>query len=316
MPKPIHRITTVIDTIETFPDGIRVLELIDPDRWELPPFTAGAHIDIHLPSGAIRQYSLCGDPAERRRYRIAVQLEPNGRGGSKSIHNDLRVGDSVLVSLPRNHFPLLDARHSVLIAGGIGITPFLSMIPEIRRHGRSYEVHHAMRSPDQFSLTAMIGAAAEQQSVQNYFSRAARPGRIDIAALIEGVAGDAHVYCCGPEALMSAVQALGQDLLGDRLHIESFGSATTTGHMAFEIELARSGRTIAVPQCQTILNALRNADIEIDASCEAGVCLECRTRVLAGTPVHRDLAMKPDDRRNFMTPCVSGCAGDRLVLDL
>jgi ferredoxin-NADP reductase len=317
MPKLIHRVTTVVRLIRRVADDVLSFELADPDDWELPPFTAGAHIDVHLPNGAVRQYSLHGDPAEANRYRIAVKREAAGRGGSACLHRDVAEGDILPVSLPRNHFPLAAAPHHVLIAGGIGITPFLSMLPVLAASGDTFELHYCTRTPAATPFLEQLAPLAAAGRVRHHFSRGDASARLDIAALIARVPADAHVYCCGPAAMIYAVQEAAGPDFADRLHAELFGSANgTPGDSDFTVELARSDRRISVPRGQTMLAALREAGVEIDASCEAGICLDCKTRYLSGTPVHRDLAMRAADRAEFITPCVSGCAGPSLVLDL
>lgn len=315
-PKSIHRVTTVVRRIEDVSVDVRAFELADPDDWDLPPFSAGAHIDVHLPSGAVRQYSLYGDATERNRYRLAVRREKAGRGGSETFYREVDEGAVLSVSLPRNHFPLADARHHVMIAGGIGITPFLSMIRELHRTGGSFELHYCSRAPETTPFLAELGPLAARGVVHHHFSRTAKSSRIDLTRVLGEVSSDAHVYCCGPLSLMNAVRAATGSHLAGRLHFESFGAEATDNTTAFEVQLARSGRVVAVPVGQTILNALRGAGVEIEASCEAGVCLECKTRVVEGNPIHRDVAMKAEDRVSFFTPCVSGCAGTRLVLDI
>lgn len=308
-------VTTIVRRIEDLAADVRAFELADPDERDLPPFSAGAHIDVHLPSGAIRQYSLYGDAIERNRYRLAVRREASGRGGSDAFHREVGEGATLSVSLPRNHFPLADARHHMMIAGGIGITPFLAMIGELRRTGGSFELHYCSRTPETTPFLTELAPLAADGVVHHYFSRTAR--RIDLAQVLAGLASDTHVYCCGPASLMDAVRSLGGTRLAGRLHFESFGAAEVVDNdSAFEVELARSGVSVTVPAGETILNALRDAGIEIASSCEAGACLECKTRFLAGTPVHRDLVMTDEDRLSFLTPCVSGCAGAKLVLDL
>lgn len=315
MPKLLHRVTTVVRRVERLTTDVSAFELADPDDWELPPFTAGSHIDVHLPSGAVRQYSLFGDPGETKRYRIAVQRNEAGRGGSVELHHTLEKGTVVPVSLPRNHFPLVPAAHHLLIAGGIGITPLLAMAQALDAAGQSFELHYLSRTPRGSAFHDVLEPWVARGVAHHHFSRTGA-GRFDVAGALDALAPDAHVYCCGPAGLIAAVVAEAARRSIDRVSVEAFTSTVARGDAAFTVELARSGRTVPVASGQTILEALRGASVEIPASCEAGVCLECRTRVLAGTPVHRDIVMSAADRREFMTPCVSGCAGDRLVLDL
>jgi ferredoxin-NADP reductase len=318
MVKPNHRVTTVVRRIGRETERVFTYELADPDDWELPPFASGAHIDVHVPGGRVRQYSLYNDPAESNRYRVAVQREHGGRGGSERFQDTVREGDTLLVSLPRNHFPLTrGAKHHLLVAGGIGITPMLSMIAELERADASWELHYCTRTPDETPFRAELQPFAERGRVGLYHTRFAGAERLDINAVIGGAGAETHVYCCGPERMIHAVVEAAADRPQEMLHFEHFGApAVATSGESFEVELAQSRQMVRVPAGQTILSALREAGVELDASCEGGVCLSCKTRYLAGIPVHRDLVMKPEDRREFMTPCVSGCASEKLVLDL
>ncbi|MGI6856000.1 PDR/VanB family oxidoreductase [Mesorhizobium sp. 1B3] len=317
MPKLIHRVTVKIVGMEAVCDDVVAIELADPDGWKLPPFTAGSHIDVHLPNGMVRQYSLIGDPAEADRYRIAVRREDGGRGGSLCLHRHAGVGTILPVSLPRNCFGLAAARRHVMIAGGIGITPFLSMIPEIERAGADLELHFCSRTRADTPFLRQLQPLAVSGRLIHYFSREREPHRIDLAAVLSAAAPDAHVYCCGPSSLIHAAQAIAGTLLPEgRLHVEHFGPTVTTTGAAYSLELAKTGRRIEVLEGMTMLDALRRAGVDMPASCEAGVCLDCRIRFLDGEPIHRDLVMKPAERRQFLTPCVSGCSSATLVLDL
>lgn len=312
MVKRIHRVTTVVDRIEPLDPHVRMFHLKDPGGWELPPFTAGAHIDIHLPSGTIRQYSLSGDPAADDTYTIAVQREEDGRGGSRELHDTLNEGDQVLVSLPRNTFPMVSDAPVVMVAGGIGVTPFLSALPGLRDAGRKFELHYCARTAERASFSAMLAEMDLGEGLQVHIAGSTE--RLDIPGLIDELDGEAHLYCCGPTRMLEAVEAESA-ALGERLHVEHFGVAAGADP-AYEVVLARSGRTIPVAPGQTMLQALRAADVDLPASCEGGVCLECKCRWLEGTPIHRELTMDKRDRDEWITPCVSGSAGPSITLDL
>lgn len=312
MRKPNHRVTVVVRESRDLTDRIRAFELADPDDWDLPPFTAGSHIDLHLESGAVRSYSLFGDPAERNRFRIAVQREDGGRGASVALHRTLARGDLVSVSLPRNHFPLQEAKHHILIAGGIGITPLYSMIQCLRGKGASFELHYLSRSPDQTAFVDQL--AAFGSAVRYHYSRIA--GRVNVADCFARATTGTHVYCCGPQSLVDAVRTEAAHRSFGALSTESFASAVSANEVPFAVRLMRSGMTVPVPAGQSILEAVRRAGVDIPSSCEGGVCLECKVRVLGGTPAHRDIAMTATQRGEFMTPCVSGSASDYLDLDL
>lgn len=318
MPKLHHHVTTIVRRIERQTDRVIHYELADPDDWDLPPFTPGAHLDVRLANGMVRQYSLCGDPAIRNRYHIAVQAEAQGRGGSLALQAQLAVGSILPVSLPRNHFPLApDARHHVLIAGGIGITPFLSMLHALNRRGANFELHYCTRTPEETAFRALLAPLVARGVVRLYHDRTAPANPLDLAALLSRPVAAEHVYCCGPAGLIAAVLEATKDRDPDTVHIEQFGGTPrAAGGPAYTLELARSGGTVQVPSNQTMLEALRGAGVEVPSSCEAGVCAVCKTRWLAGAPVHRDLIMKPAERAEYLMPCVSGCAGGTLVLDL
>lgn len=312
MVKRIHRVTTVVAGIEQPDANVRIIHLRDPGGWELPPFTAGAHIDVHLPSGLIRQYSLSGDPARNDTYTIAVQREEMGRGGSVELHDRVKQGDELLVSLPRNTFPITADAPVVMIAGGIGITPFLSALSLLKKSGQPFKLHYCAGSAERASFAPILREQGLEEHVIFHFSDTG--ARLDLEAVIEDLTADAHLYCCGPTRMLDAVLAQAGDL-GERLHLEHFGGETGIDP-AYEVVLARSGQVVPVAPGQTMLQALRAADIDVPASCEGGVCLDCKCRWTNGTPTHRDLTMPERDRDAWITPCVSGSASARLTLDL
>jgi vanillate O-demethylase ferredoxin subunit len=299
-------------------EAVRLVELRDPDGAPLPAAAPGAHIDLHLAGGLVRSYSLMGDPEDRRAYSVAVLREPMSRGGSRAVHETLRVGDVLAVEGPRIHFPLVeDAPYSVLIAGGIGITPILPMAERLARLGRRFELHYgARRRADAVLLDrlAPLGAA-----VRLHFSREAGGRRADIAAILASAPAGAHFYCCGPASMLDDYTAASADLEPARVHLERFAAAEPAAvEGGFVVELARTGRTIAVPPGKTILEALNAHGIEPACSCIEGVCGTCETRVLDGVPDHRDVVLTPEERagNRTMMICVSGAKSDRLVLDL
>ncbi len=312
MAKSIHRLSLVIAALQEVAPGVRAFTLTDPEDWPLPPFTAGAHIDLHLPSGRIRQFSLCNDPADGNRYVVTVQGEAHGRGGSLEMLA-LGPGTELLASLPRNTFPLAeDAGRHVMVAGGIGLTPFLSMIPVLERASADWHLHACARAAEAVPDGGRLVQVATERVTQHLSDSGSR---LDLPALIAGLGPHDHLYVCGPERMI--VQALEAGTgLGERLHVERFGTTVTGATAAYELELARSGQRIAVAAGQGMLDALRAAGVEVPSSCEGGVCLECKTRYLSGTPLHRDLLMSEIDRQSYVTPCVSGCSGGRLMLDL
>lgn len=311
MPRSIHRVSARIKSIKD-EHQVRRIEMGDLDDWLLPPFTAGAHVDIYLPSGTVRQYSLCGDPVEGNRYHIAVKRDVNSRGGSVEVHDALTEGQDVLLSLPRNHFPLVEiAGRVVMLAGGIGVTPFLSMLPELERRGVDYLLRTSTLSADATPMRDVLSPYGDK--VQ--FHHDENDTRIDLKAEIDALGPDDHLYVCGPTPMLDAAEKLGAHL-GDRLHIEHFGADGAGSDPAYEVEIASSGQIIPVSEGHTMLEALRMAGVDVPASCEGGICLDCKTRYLSGTPNHRDITLPKSERGEYLTPCVSGCDGGRITLDL
>ncbi|WFU59278.1 PDR/VanB family oxidoreductase [Bradyrhizobium pachyrhizi] len=299
-------------------ERIHSYELIARTGSELAPFTAGSHIDLHLPNGMIRSYSLVNDQCERHRYVIAVNKDAGSRGGSSFIHDAVRVGDIIAISGPRNNFALQDeAEHSVLIAGGIGITPLLSMIRRLEALGCRWDLFYAARTR---------AAAAFLDELGTYRSRVhvdfddERSGRVfDLPAIVRNAPAHAHLYCCGPLPMLEAFEAATADRLADRVHVEYFKAreapATEGG---FDVKLTRSNRTIAVEAGKTILDALLDAGIAANYACTEGVCGTCETRVLEGIPDHRDQFLSEEEQaaNKSVMICCSGAKSRTLVLDL
>ncbi|WP_328304731.1 PDR/VanB family oxidoreductase (plasmid) [Streptomyces sp. NBC_00435] len=305
-------------------DEVLSVELVHPDGKPLPDWTPGAHIDLHT-GGQVRQYSLCGDPADTTRYRIAVLRAPASRGGSEFVHRELRPGATVTVRGPRNHFPLTDADAYVFIAGGIGVTPLLAQAREAGARGSGWQFWYGGRGRSSMAfadeLTALAGLTPGKASVVLH-PKDERGGRMDLARILAQVPDGARVYCCGPQSLIDAVEAARTESgLGDRLHVERFAgtpAAPEDGERGFEVECARSGRTVAVGPDESIVDALEDAGVYVEASCRDGVCGTCETRVIAGTPDHRDTLLSSAQHAagDVMMLCVSRCADKRLVLDI
>jgi vanillate O-demethylase ferredoxin subunit len=288
---------------------------------DLPAFTAGAHIDLHLPDGLVRSYSLVNPQDERHRYVIAVQREPESRGGSRQVHQRLHPGDLVTIAPPRNNFPLAeDARHSILIAGGIGITPVWCMAQRLEALGRSFELYYCVRRRALAAFLEPVEAMARRRPGGVHVTFDAEGGSmLDLAALMARAAPDVHFYCCGPLAMLDAFEAASASRDRDRVHTEYFTTrevpATEGG---FTVVLARSGTSVQVPHGSTIIDALFKAGIDVPHSCLEGVCGTCETRVISGEPDHRDLVLTDAERAagKTMMICCSGSKGDTLVLDL
>ncbi len=291
---------------ETVADGVIALTLREPGGAPLPEWTPGAHVDLALRPDLVRQYSLCGDPADRSEWRLAVLREPAGRGGSAYVHDVLSVGDTVRVSAPRNNFPLVAAERYLFVAGGVGITPLLPMIAEVDRRGADWRLRYGGRTRASMAFAADLAAHGDRVRVLPQDET----GLLDLSEVDSGAA----VYCCGPEPLLAAVE---QRCPPGLLHVERFSPKPVCG-VPFEVELARSGRTLTVPADRSILETVTEAGVPVLSSCQEGTCGTCETEVLAGTPEHRDSLLTGDERAagETMMICVSRAAGGRLVLDL
>lgn len=312
------QVTAVRDEAE----GIRSFELRDPGGADLPPFEAGAHlqVEVQLPDGraALRHYSLLGDPRDRRRYRIAVLLEAEGRGGSRFMHERVEPGSILRVATVENGFPLqLEAEHSILIAGGIGITPILSMARALAQHERSFELHYAARTPARMAFREEIEVLTGGKA-HLYYTHVERPRPLDLEALLASPRPGAHVYVCGPPGLIRAVTSLGA-VAGwprGRIHSESFGPKRRAGDRAIEVYLERTALTLRVAPGETILDAILDAGVWAPYECRRGECASCMTRVVAGEPDHRDICLTPELQATYMCPCVSRAHSSHLTLDL
>jgi len=288
-----------------------------------PAFEAGSHIDIHLPNGMVRSYSLLNDPAERHRYVIGVLKDKSSRGGSRCVHEQLRVGMPLDISEPRNNFRLHeDAIHSMLVAGGIGVTPILCMARRLKALGRSYEVLYFARSRQSAAYVEDIEALGAK--VTWHFD-AEKGGPPNIKALLGGLGAPSgsHYYACGPAVMLDAFEKSCAELgFGDNAHIERFTAvevaAAADAKTSYTVELKRSAKTITIPPELSLYAALQAANVFVPTSCEEGVCGSCETRVLEGIPDHRDSILSPTERaaNKVMMVCVSGCKSERLVLDL
>jgi len=299
---------------------VRLFELVAEGEAPLPSFVAGAHIDVILGEGMIRQYSLLNAPDELHRYVIAVAREADGRGGSAHMHDALSIGDSLRVSAPRCHFGLVEAApNSVLIAGGIGITPIWCMIQRLIAIGASWELHYAARTRTHAALLDDIErGSADTGRVRTYFNLEGDP-LMDLRQIVAGAPSGSHFYCCGPLPLLEAYRAACTTVSENQVHFEQFAAAAPAAlDGGYEIELARSGKTLAVAPGESILDALRGAGLSASYSCREGICGSCETAVLGGTPDHRDAILTDAERAEGRTMmiCCSGSLSPRLILDL
>ncbi len=291
--------------------------LHEADGRPLEPFAPGAHIDVQIPGGPVRQYSLCGSVVASGAYTIAVKKEPESRGGSSGMHERISVGALLSIGGPRNYFPLAPGEHpSLLIAGGIGITPITAMITELQEEKQDWTLHYCARSERHAAFHRELAKLAGSR-MHTYFSEAPI---LDVDALIAGQSSDTHVYCCGPNPLMDAVARATSSWPERQVHFEWFTApANDAGpNTAFEIELARSGVVLTVPSDRTILQVLRDNGYDVNSACEEGICGTCETAVVSGEPEHRDAVLSAEERaaNNTMMVCVSRAKGSRLVLNL
>ena len=302
-------------------DGVCSFELVPEDSGALPAFTAGAHIDVHVAPGLIRQYSLSNDPSERHRYRIAVLREPGSRGGSAAMHDSVQADDLLRVSAPRNHFALVDAPRSLLLAGGIGVTPILAMARVLHAQGRSFEMHYCGRSARRMAFLEELASADFAGSVVLHADDVPEQG-FDAGRVLADPAGDKHLYVCGPNGFMDHVLDSARRLgwAEAQLHREYFAGAATAlaTDGSFEVRVASTGLSCQVPAGKTVIEVLAAHGVEVPSSCEAGVCGTCLTRVLEGSPDHRDSFLTEAERaaNDQFTPCCSRALSPLLVLDL
>ncbi|MFW0794412.1 PDR/VanB family oxidoreductase [Gordonia sp. CPCC 205515] len=293
------------------------LTLDHPDGRRLADWAPGAHIDVILPNGLTRQYSLCGDRWDAYTYRIAVRREADSRGGSSYIHDELRVGDLVGIGGPRNNFRMAPATRYLFIAGGIGITPMLPMVAQAEIVGAEWDLLYCGRYRDTMAFADDLGVYGDRVSIV----ASSESGRTDLATLLTAVDEDTRVYVCGPQSFLDDVTALTQHWPVGRLRLERFTAQPgdeASRSIAFELELARSGHVVTVAPEVGVLDALADAGIGVLSSCREGLCGTCETTVLDGVPDHRDSVLDDDERaaNNCMLVCVSRACSDRLVLDL
>lgn len=311
----------VVTRMELVAKGVLHLTLADDDGAELPTWAPGAHVDLQFTTARgdqlVRQYSLCGRPSDRHHLQVAVLLVPDGRGGSAHIHESLAVGTTVHVSAPRNNFPLGRAPRYLFIAGGIGITPIVPMIAQAEAAEADWRLVYCGRSTDSMAfLDEMIAYGPNRVAVH----ADDMGGRADLGAVIEAVDRDTQIYCCGPESMLDAVEARCAELSHGGIHTERFGRRDRElgcAKTVFEVEFARSGVVLQVPDDRSILELAEEAGVDIDSSCQEGVCGSCETAVLSGIPDHRDEVLTADERSacKTMMVCVSRACSSRLVLD-
>jgi len=306
--------------------GICSLDLVPEDGQPLPRFSAGAHVEVQLPfvrAGLARPYSLCNSPAETHRYQIAVLKEPASRGGSLAVHDQVQVGMVLEIRPPKNQFALApQAQQHLLLAGGIGVTPLLSMAEALAAAAADFELHYAVRAPERLAFAQRLAVAPYAQRVHVHLDNGPAEQRLDLAALLAAPAPGRHLYVCGPAGFMDAVlaAAAAAGWPQGQVHLERFGAdpAAHMGDGGFDVQLASNGRVIPVRADQSVLQALCAAGLDLPSSCEQGVCGTCLTRIVSGVPDHRDQYLLPEElaANDQFLPCCSRALSPLLVLDL
>jgi tetrachlorobenzoquinone reductase len=288
----------------------------------LPPFTAGAHVDLHLPSGLVRSYSLSNPQTDGNRYLVTVAKDQASRGGSRFLHESVKVGDTLRISPPRNNFPLEEsAAHSLFVAGGIGVTPLWGMVQRLRELGRPWTLIYCARTHLHAAFLQTLSELKDQQQMDIRFNFDGEPGGVmlDIAAVVAGAKPETHFYCCGPLPMLAAFERATASLAPERVHVEYFTPKEGPAkNGTFKVVLQRSGREAMVQEGQTILAAILDMGVDVAHSCMEGTCGECETRVISGIPDHRDVFLtKAEQASNLkIAICCSGSKSNTLVLDL
>ncbi|MGN6808921.1 MAG: PDR/VanB family oxidoreductase [Trinickia sp.] len=324
------KLDVTLKSITSLAENINAFEFVSADGNPLPAFSAGSHIDVHLPGAVTRQYSLCNEPSERHRYVVAVLKDPEGRGGSVAMHDTLRVGQNVVISSPRNHFSLAEsARRHLFIAGGIGITPIMSMIAEVQKRGETFHLYYCARAPQRAAFLDKLGPFIDQGLVSRHFDDGDPRKGLDLVSTLQGCSEGTHLYYCGPGRFMDAIEAASSHWSSGTRHCERFSASgavppssidasngESTSDTPFEVELRRTGKSFTVQPGESIVGVLRSHDFEVDTSCCEGYCGTCMTRYLEGEPMHRDTVLDDEDREEFIMICCSRSKSPKLVLDL
>lgn len=303
-------------------EQVKGFHLTTVDGAKLPRFEPGSHLPVKVRDRegrwVVRHYSLSSDPADRSHYCIGVRIEPQGRGGSVYLHESVQTGDLLQVLPPKNAFPLVtDADHTILLAGGIGITPLIAMLHALKTANRSFELHYSVGTPADLAFGREIRALAGKRA-RFYASGGTYGSRLDLGRILERPATNTHVYVCGPRRMILAVGELAREIgwSPEQIHFESFGEDSQPEDQEISVELARSGMTLTVPGSRSILDTILEQGLAVPHECKRGECSLCVTRVLAGKPEHRDLCLSPEEQIDSMCLCVSRTKNGKLILDL
>lgn len=315
-------LTVKVNKIIQEADDIRSFELVDPDGRLLPMFTSGSHIDVELPNGLMRQYSLSNDPRDVDRYVVAVLRETAGRGGSADMHDNVHEGATLKITAPRNNFALSEnATHHILLAGGIGVTPLLSMARDLAARGASFELHYCTRTPEKTAFKDEIASAELKDHIHVHHDNGNPADGLDIVGLLKDVKSGANVYYCGPTGFMHACEQASHHWPTGTVHREFFNvdpDVTFDDDMAFKIKIASTGQEFDVPADKSIVDVLRANGFDVDTMCEEGICGTCATVLLEGDPDHRDFVLDDEEkeRGEFIMVCCSRAKSPSLTLDL
>lgn len=304
---------------------IHAYELVSMDENSLPAFEAGSHIDLHLPSGLIRQYSLSNDPAETHRYVVGILRDEHGYGGSKEVHQALKVGDAIEVSRPRNHFHLDEtAKKVILLAGGIGITPLRSMGYRLKALGIPFELHYCARAQENIAFSQELKGLSNPGKIQFHLDGGMAGSGLNIAEMIQGIESDAHLYYCGPPGFMKACSEAAKGRSDINVHFEHFkapvkapdSSVTLSDSSGLAIQIQSTGQKISLTRADSLVEALAKLGIEVSTSCQSGLCGTCKTRYISGDVEHGDCILSDAEHGEYLTPCISHIKSGTLVLDL
>jgi len=315
-------IDLLVRTMRLEATNVLSFELVRPNGQLLPEVQAGAHVDVHLPGGLVRSYSLAGDPHDRSRWLVGVLREANGSGGSRAMHERVRVGGSLRVAAPRNAFPLMpEATHTILLAGGIGITPIKAMAHALCQAGASFELHYCARTRANVAFAPELAALVPPARLHLHFDDGDPAKGLNIATLLAEPAPGTHVYYCGPGGFMGACEKASAHWPKDTVHREYFKAPdqareTVSADGSFVVHLIRSGQTITVKPDQTIVRAIELSGGRVPTSCLSGLCGTCKVNYLAGEVDHRDYILSDEEKQVCLTTCVSRAMGESLTLDL
>lgn len=314
-------LTLQVRSIRMEAEGIHAFELVDPNGGDLPATEAGAHVDVHLPGGVVRSYSLAGDPQDRRRWLLGVLREPKSRGGSRAMHEQVRVGDRLTIGRPRQAFPLKPgAGHTILLGGGIGITPIKAMAHALSAAGKPFDLHYCARTPKHAAFLDELKAVTPQGCLHLHFDHGDPSQGLDIAALLKQADPGTQVYYCGPGGFMKACAQATDHWPAGTVHCEHFKAAEPAASAqpagSFEVRLAKQGITVQVAPDQTIVRAIELAGLRVPTSCLSGLCGACKVDYVDGEVEHNDYILSDDEKKHCLTVCVSRARSSSLVLDL